>query len=158
MVTDNDKKFLEQAIQIALDNIDNGGGPFGAVVVRNGEVISASGNRVVEDSDPTAHAEVLAIRKASGIIGTHSLEDCTIYTSCEPCPMCLGAIYWSGIKRVVYSASRYDVARAGFSDEDIYNELSKEPSGRSVEFVSAETGKGLMVFEKWAGYPGKVSY
>ncbi len=121
-----------QAIVTASGNIADGGGPFGAVVVREGRVISRSGNRVVSEHDPTAHAEVLAIRMAAAAMGTHDLSDCVIYSSCEPCPMCLGAIYWSGIRRVVYASDRYRAAAAGFDDEMIYSELALDKESRSI--------------------------
>jgi len=157
-MTSEDRRYLEMAIEIARENIDSGGGPFGSVVVRNGEVIAGSGNRVVPDSDPTAHAEVSAIRKASARLGTFDLSDCTIYASCEPCPMCLGAIYWSGIRRVVYASDRYSAAAAGFSDEMIYREISLSNEEKSITMDCGLSMEGEKVFEKWDKFPGKTPY
>jgi tRNA(Arg) A34 adenosine deaminase TadA len=158
MITDSDIKYLQMAITIADENISNGGGPFGALIVRDGSIISASGNRVIQDCDPTAHAEVLAIRNAAAKLDSHELDGCILYSSCEPCPMCLGAIYWAGIKRVVYAATRHDAAAAGFSDEHIYNEISLGADNRSVEFVNLEAEKGKEVLRRWIDFPGKIPY
>ncbi len=147
-----------QAIVTASGNIADGGGPFGAVVVREGRVISRSGNRVVSEHDPTAHAEVLAIRMAAAAMGTHDLSDCVIYSSCEPCPMCLGAIYWSGIRRVVYASDRYRAAAAGFDDEMIYSELALDKESRSIRMDRALTDEGDRIFNIWDNYPGKILY
>lgn len=157
-VTTDDVMFLKMALETARENIDQGGGPFGAVVVRGNELISRSGNRVVPNNDPTAHAEVQAIRIASSALGTFDLSECTIYSSCEPCPMCLGAIYWSGIKRVIYSADRHAAAAAGFSDEMIYRELALPYDERSIEIRQAIADEGDKVFEKWEEFPDKIRY
>lgn len=157
-MTSEDRKYLELAIEIAKKNIDSGGGPFGSVVVRDGEVIAESGNRVVPDSDPTAHAEVSAIRKAASGLGTFDLSDCTIYASCEPCPMCLGAIYWAGIRRVVFASDRYSAAAAGFSDEMIYREINLGNDEKSIRMERGMSMEGEAVFEKWDRFAGKVPY
>jgi len=154
----DDKEFLRRAVEIAGSGINNGGGPFGAVITKEGKVIAGSNNRVVLDSDPTAHAEILAIREAARLTGTHILDGCVLYASCEPCPMCLGAIYWSGIKRVVYASGRHDAAAAGFDDEFIYNEISLDPSARRVTFIHLEDGEAGEVFGKWIDYDGKIPY
>ena len=154
----DERGFLMQAIVTASGNIADGGGPFGAVVVREGRVISRSGNRVVSEHDPTAHAEVLAIRMAAAALGTHDLSDCVIYSSCEPCPMCLGAIYWSGIRRVVYASDRYRAAAAGFDDEMIYSELALDKESRSIRMDRALTDEGDRIFNIWDNYPGKILY
>lgn len=159
METDSrDRFFLSRAIDEAATNIEEGGGPFGAVIVKNGEVIASAGNRVVTEHDPTAHAEVLAIRKAAAATGTHDLSGCVIYSSCEPCPMCLGAIYWAGISRVIYASDRHRAAAAGFSDGFIYSELSLDPGERSIEMRSEMTEEGNKVFDRWDEYPGKILY
>jgi guanine deaminase len=158
MITDSDKKFLEMALNQADENIGSGGGPFGAIIVREGDVIAMSGNRVVAEADPTAHAEVLAIRRAAALLGTHILSDCVLYTSCEPCPMCLGAIYWAGIPRVVYAATRDDAAAAGFNDDLIYREIALDPSERQVSFERSGGERGRQVFERWVSFPGKIPY
>ncbi len=157
-MTPEDKKYLSMALEAASANISEGGGPFGAVVVREDRVISVSGNRVVPDSDPTAHAEVTVIRQAAAALKTFDLSDCVIYSSCEPCPMCLGAIYWAGIRRVVYAADRHMAAAAGFSDELIYREIALPPAERSILMERAMVAEGEIVFAKWDSYPGKVKY
>jgi len=154
----DDKRFLRRAIEIAAKGIKKGGGPFGALIVKEGKIIAESNNKVVKNIDPTAHAEILAIREAAGFLGTHDLGSCVIYTSCEPCPMCLGAIYWSGINRVVYSSGRKEAASAGFDDEFIYNEISLMPSKRQVTFLHMEDPEAKEVFCKWEQYDGKVKY
>lgn len=157
-MTPEDIKFLKKAIEVAETNINDGGGPFGALVVRGNDIIAQAGNRVVAGNDPTAHAEVQAIRLAAALLGTFDLGDCVIYSSCEPCPMCLGAIYWAGIKRVVYSADRHMAAAAGFSDEMIYRELSLPYKERSIEMDQALDQEGGNVFSKWENFPDKVRY
>jgi len=154
----NDKLFLQRAIEIASDGIGDGGGPFGAVIVKDGKIIGEAFNRVVLNNDPTAHAEILAIRMASSVLHSHELSECTLYTSCEPCPMCLGAIYWSGIKKVLYSCDRTDAEAAGFSDKLIYNEIVLDPTKRKISFVRM-TGLGEKeVFGKWNDLENKVAY
>lgn len=154
----DDSMFLRRAIEIAGDGIEKGGGPFGAVIVKEGRVVAESNNKVVLNIDPTAHAEILVIREAARVLGTHYLDECILYTSCEPCPMCLGAIYWSGIKRVVYASGRRDAARAGFDDEMIYNEISLEPSKRQVDFSQAEDPEAAEIFRRWDNYDSKIRY
>ena len=154
----DDKKFLSKAIEIAASGINSGGGPFGAVISKEGSIIAGSNNRVVLNTDPTAHAEILAIREAASFLKTHDLDGCVLYSSCEPCPMCLGAIYWSGIKRVVYTSGRQDAAAAGFDDELIYNEISLDPSKRQVTFLQMEDHEAKEVFRKWEEYDGKTIY
>jgi guanine deaminase len=153
-----DGKLLELAIETAGNNINNGGGPFGAVISYHGSVIACAGNRVVPTHDPTAHAEVEAIRLAAAALGTHDLSDCVLYASCEPCPMCLGAIYWAGIKRVVYASDRYRAAAAGFSDEKIYTELTLNSSERSIIMQRGLKDRGDEVFTNWEEFPDKVPY
>jgi tRNA(Arg) A34 adenosine deaminase TadA len=155
---ENDKKFLLRAIKIASDGMVAGGGPFGAVIVKDNNIISESSNRVVLNNDPTAHAEILAIRTASSALQTYNMEGCTLYTSCEPCPMCLGAIYWSGIKKVVYACDRTDAEGAGFSDKLIYDEIALDPSSRSVKFIKMSDSEGAEVFRKWIDMEGKIPY
>lgn len=154
----DDRTLLEMAIKSAKKGIKKGRGPFGAIVTLDGKIISRANNKVVLTHDPTAHAEVLAIRKASAILEQHDLSNCVLYTSCEPCPMCLGAIYWSGIKKVVYASDRHDAEKAGFSDSFIYDEINLDPGKRKVKFIRlADTG-GEKVFEKWDSYESKVPY
>ena len=155
---ENDKKFLLMAVELASKSIDQGGGPFGSVIVKAGKVISEGNNRVVQTCDPTAHAEVLAIRQAASVLGTHNLDKCTLYTSCEPCPMCLGAIYWSGIKKVVYACNRTDAEEAGFSDKLIYEEIMLDPDKRKIFFLRINDTGGKKVFKKWDKLEDKIPY
>ena len=155
---DNDRSLLLRAVQIAGEGISSGGGPFGAVLAKGGKVISEAVNRVVLNSDPTAHAEVIAIREAALALKTHDLSDCTLYCSCEPCPMCLGAIYWAGISKVIYSTDRNHAAEAGFSDRDIYDEISLLPGERKIKFVKLDNTGGEDVFRKWENHGNKVRY
>jgi guanine deaminase len=155
---ENDKLFLLRAINIAAAGIKNGGGPFGAVITMEGKIISEAINNVVLTNDPTAHAEILAIRKAASVLKSHDLNKCTLYTSCEPCPMCLGAIYWAGIKKVVYACDRIDAERAGFSDNFIYEEISLDPSTRRVTFLQMTDAGGKEVFKKWNESETKIPY
>jgi guanine deaminase len=153
-----DKDYLERAIKLAEDGIKNGGGPFGAVIVRKGEIISEAINTVVHSHDPTAHAEVVAIRKASDFLGTHILSDCVLYTSCEPCPMCLGAIYWSGIETVFFATDRRDAAAAGFNDKFIYDEIGLSPEERHIKFNRIPGVDGTEVFRIWKNFENKIPY
>jgi guanine deaminase len=158
IIMKDDNTLLHHAIKIAREGILFGKGPFGAVIARDGNIISEACNSVVLSHDPTAHAEVLAIRKASEVLKTHDLSDCIIYASCEPCPMCLGAIYWSGIKKVVYAAGRKDAETAGFSDSQIYDEIALDPSKRTVSFIHVDTKESREVFRHWNDFDGKVRY
>jgi tRNA(Arg) A34 adenosine deaminase TadA len=155
---DVDKKFLGRAVWLASESVQSGGGPFGAVIVSEGRMISESGNKVVPLNDPTAHAEILAIREAARTLGSHDLSECILYSSCEPCPMCLGAIYWSGIKRIVYASDRHDAARAGFSDSDIYREICLDPTKRKVMFLRVNIEGANEAFEKWEELETKNPY
>ena len=155
---ENDKKFLQRAIEIARESIIKGGGPFGAIVVKDNKIISEANNRVVLDNDPTAHAEILSIRQASSQLKTFDLYECTLYSSCEPCPMCLGAIYWSGIRKVVYSSDRTDAEKAGFDDKFIYNEIMLEPSEREIKFIRSYDPGGEEVFRLWNEKEDKIVY
>ncbi|MDX9928746.1 MAG: nucleoside deaminase [Bacteroidales bacterium] len=157
-ITHADRKFLAKAVEIAEQNILTGGGPFGALVVRDDIIIASAGNRVTRENDPTAHAEVTVIRMAAHSLGTHSLEGCVLYASCEPCPMCLGAIYWAGISRVVYSATRIDAAAAGFNDDLIYNEITLSPAERKIRFTHIPSAKGRRVFRIWGENPDRIPY
>ncbi|AMK76020.1 MULTISPECIES: nucleoside deaminase [Methylomonas] len=150
--------FLNQAIALACDNIDNGGGPFGAIVVRGGEIIAGSGNRVTPDLDPTAHAEIVAIRLACQKLGDFQLSDCTLYTSCEPCPMCLGAIYWARLKAVYYACDRFDAAKAGFDDGFIYTEIDKPAQQRRIAMQQLALDTANRPFELWQIKNDKIRY
>ena len=150
--------FLQRAVEIAGIGIESGGGPFGAVVTKNGKIISEAYNRVVLNHDPTAHAEILAIRHAAAIIKSHHLDGCTLYSSCEPCPMCFGAIYWSGIKKVVYACDRTDAEKAGFNDKMIYEEIILDPSRRKIIFLRIKDARGIEVLQKWESLENKNLY
>jgi tRNA(Arg) A34 adenosine deaminase TadA len=155
---ENDRMFLRKAVETALEGILMGGGPFGAVITKDNKIIASSFNRVVLNSDPTAHAEVLAIREASSMLKTHDLKECTLYTSCEPCPMCLGAIYWAGILKVVYALDRNDAKNAGFNDKLIYDELMAEPGNRKISFIRLKDPDGEKIFSRWDNLENKIPY
>lgn len=154
-----DEYFMARAIQLAQNGMDtNAGGPFGAVVVRNGEIIGEGWNQVTSTSDPTAHAEVLAIREACRRLGTFQLDNCVLYTSCEPCPMCLGAIYWARPEKVFFACKREDAADIGFDDQFIYEEIEKDTGERQMEIVNFMRDEALTVFKNWANKPDKTEY
>jgi len=155
---EDDRSLLLHAIMIAEKGIEKGHGPFGALIAKGGIIIAEANNKVVLSHDPTAHAEVLAIRKASSLLKTHDLSGCVLYTSCEPCPMCLGAIYWSGIRKVVYAADRHDAERSGFSDKLIYDEIGIEPGKRKIHFIRLPDAGGEKVFKKWDDFENKIPY
>jgi len=155
---EKDKDFLKQAIELAKKGIKAGGGPFGAILTKNGKIIAEAYNKVVLTSDPTAHAEVNAIREAASELKTHDLSDCILYSSCEPCPMCLGAIYWAGIKKVVYACDRADAEEAGFSDNLIYEEILLDPENRKLTFLHIKNTGGEEVFRKWDELEDKIRY
>ena len=153
-----DAEFMEMAIRLSEENIDKGGGPFGAVIVRDGEVRATGCNRVVSDSDPTAHAEVNAIRKACSELGTFSLKGCTIYSSCEPCPMCLSAIYWAGISRLCYGNTKDDAKAINFDDSFIYDQLELAYEDRSIKCEHFMHDRAMAAFRKWEEKEDKVPY
>ncbi len=152
------KQFMQRAIQLSIDNIDIGGGPFAAIIVRDGAIIAEAANSVTNDNDPTAHAEVNAIRKACEKLNTFNLSDCEIYTSCEPCPMCLGAIYWAGIKAVYYGNNKKDAAAINFDDQFIYDELDLPLNQRKVKFTPLLREEALEAFKKWDASETKTEY
>lgn len=154
-----DSEFLLEAISLARKNATStGGGPFGAIIVKDGKIISKASNTVTVDSDPTAHAEVNAIRSASKVLGSFDLSGCILYTSCEPCPMCLSAAYWAHIERIVYAADRADAAKAGFDDDFIYKELALPMSQRSVKIDRMMPLEGLVPFQLWMENDKKIEY
>lgn len=146
------------AAGIAEENVANGGGPFGAVIVRDGKVIATGRNQVTGKNDPTAHAEIEAIRKATSLLGTYDLSGCTIYASCEPCPMCLGAIYWSRLEAVYFGNTRHDAADIGFDDDFIYRELEKPVAERSIPTQQITTDNIKNAFEAWMQNPEREEY
>jgi tRNA(Arg) A34 adenosine deaminase TadA len=152
------KNFMLEAIRIANENIQNQGGPFGAVIVKDGKIIAASGNTVTLDNDPTAHAEVNTIRKACKQLGTFNLEGCEIYSSCEPCPMCLSAIYWAHIDKLYYATTKDDAASIGFDDSFIYHELTLKPEQRRVQAEQHDRDIALEPFQTWRTKTDKTEY
>jgi guanine deaminase len=149
---------MAEAIQLAIESVRAGGGPFGAVVVKDGEVIGRGANRVTAANDPTAHAEIVAIRAACASLGGFQLKGCEIYTSCEPCPMCMGAIYWARPERVEYGATRADAASAGFDDAHIYEELSGPVDQRGIPMFPLMRAEALAAFAEWGRKTDKVLY
>jgi len=159
MMSEQDRQYMSQAIDLAREGMmANAGGPFGAIVVKDGEVIGRGNNRVTSTNDPTAHAEVIAIREACSTLGAFQLDGCSIYTSCEPCPMCLGAIYWARPAKVFFACTRDDAAKIGFDDNFIYEELEKANDEREMNLVSLMRDEALEVFNSWAAKPDKVEY
>lgn len=150
--------FMREAIRLAEENVKNGGGPFGAVIVRDGNIIGRGTNRVTANMDPTAHAEINAIREACNHLGHWQLEGCTLYSSCEPCPMCLGAIYWARPAALFYANTRADAAAIRFDDEFIYREISLPLDARSIPTTQLLREEGLRVFASWEDAPDKVRY
>jgi tRNA(Arg) A34 adenosine deaminase TadA len=156
----DDETFLRQAIELAVESAGTIGGPFGSLVVRDGEIVGTGNNRVVGTTDPTAHAEIVALRAAAHRLGTHVLSGCVVYASCEPCPMCLAAAFWSRVERVVYAATRNDAAAAGFDDAALYDELAAAVGqGRRTLPVEQLVMDGSRApFEAWAANPDRVPY
>ena len=152
------ESFMREAIKLSAESVQSGGGPFGAVIVRNGEIIARGENRVTVCNDPTAHAEVSAIREAAARMGTYDLSGCEIYSSCEPCPMCLGAIYWARLDRLYYAGTRADAANEGFDDAHIYEELPLDPSQRELPTQTLLREEAQRVFEAWAEKTDKKEY
>ena len=154
-----DQTFIRQAIELAAENVRTGaGGPFAALVVKDGLVIATGTNLVTSNNDPTAHAEITAIRNACKQLGTFQLEDCTVYSSCEPCPMCLGAIYWARPKRLVFAAGKQQAAVAGFDDVFIYKELELPCPQRSLQTLHAADDNDNLPFELWKASDNKSTY
>ena len=150
--------FMRKAIELSIDNVKNGGGPFGAVIVRGDDIIATGVNRVTANNDPTAHAEVSAIRSASQRLGTFNLSDCEIFTSCEPCPMCLGAIYWARLKKVYYANTKADAKAIGFDDSFIYDELALPQDKRKLPSEAMLRNEAIKTFELWAAKEDKTEY
>ncbi|MBQ9642085.1 MAG: nucleoside deaminase [Bacteroidaceae bacterium] len=158
MITETDKQFMQQAIDLSVENVKKGGGPFGAVIVRDGQVVATGVNRVTANNDPTAHAEVSAIRAACQQVGDFRLKGCTIYTSCEPCPMCLAAIYWAGIDRIYYGNTKEDAEHINFGDKFIYEEIDRQPAERSIPTRMLMRDQALRAFRDWENKADKVEY
>lgn len=158
-MTATDEKFMMRAIELARHGMEsNAGGPFGCVVVKTGEIVGEGNNCVTSTNDPTAHAEVVAIRNACANLGTFQLDGCTVYTSCEPCPMCLGAIYWARPAAIFFAATQADAAAVGFDDEHFYRELEKPNAERELSMVSLLREEAQKVFAAWAEKTDKTEY
>jgi tRNA(Arg) A34 adenosine deaminase TadA len=151
--------LMRRAVALSAEKMRAGlGGPFGAVIARDGEIIAEGHNQVTSNLDPTAHAEVVAIREACRRLGVFSLQGCEMYTSCEPCPMCLGAIYWARLDRVYYANTRTDAAAIGFDDDHIYRELDKPIDDRAVPFIRLDSDEARRIFQEWLEKPDKIPY
>ncbi len=158
-MTEQDEKFMRRAIELAQSGMNAGaGGPFGAVVVRDGEIVGEGFNRVTSTNDPTAHAEIVAIRAACEQLNSFQLDGCTIYTSCEPCPMCLGAIYWARPDKIFFACTREDAANIGFDDHFIYEEIERTIEERRIKSINFLREEGLTVFKNWANKADKTKY
>lgn len=158
-MTEQDRFFMTRAIELAKMGVEmNLGGPFGCVVVKDGEIVGEGNNRVTTSNDPTAHAEIIAIREACKTLSAFQLDGCTIYTSCEPCPMCLGAIYWARPEKVFFACTREDAAEIGFDDDFIYRELTKNNEERELILSELMRDEALEVFHSWSAKPDKIEY
>ena len=158
-MTSDDHAFMRSALQLAHENVEQGrGGPFGAVIVRGDEIIGRGSNLVTSTNDPTAHAEMVAIRDACRTIGNFSLAGCRIYTSCEPCPMCLAAVYWARLDKIFFANTRHDAAQIGFDDDLIYREMNLAHGERSTPIVSLPSPEALETFALWASKIDKTPY
>ncbi len=157
-ITPDDMKFMKMAATLAEDNVRAGGGPFGCVITRDGKVVSTGVNTVTLTNDPTAHAEVNAIRNACRDEKTFNLGGCVVYSSCEPCPMCFSALYWAGVSRVYYGNTKEDADAINFSDSFIYRQLEKPSVERAIPFIHVEGSGAIKAFEDWAAKPDKVEY
>ena len=151
--------FLRRAVALSLQSVESGeGGPFGAVIVKDGKIVGEGRNRVVGNNDPTAHAEVMAIRAACHALSAFHLEGCVLYTSCEPCPMCLAAAYWARIARIYYANTRGDAASIGFCDADLYCELARPVEERQLPMAHLPLADALEPFRRWLANPNRISY
>ncbi len=154
-----DPLFMQQAISLATENVVSGrGGPFGAVIVRDGKVVATGANLVTATNDSTAHAEVVAIRNACTALASFQLAGCTIYTSCEPCPMCLGAIYWAHLDAIYFGNTAADAANAGFADEDLYRELTRPHAQRQISIVNLLRDEAASSFAAWKAHEPRIEY
>lgn len=151
-------ELMREAIRLSEENLRNGGGPFGAVIAKDGEIVATGVNRVTSESDPTAHAEVNAIRAACRRLGTFNLSGCEIYSSCEPCPMCLGAIYWARLDALYYGNDKHDAARIGFDDAFIYEEIDLKPQERKLASRRLLAEEAIRAFDEWMNKKDKVEY
>ena len=158
-VSAEDERHLARAIELSREHMERGeGGPFGAVIVRDGGVLAEGWNQVTSTNDPTAHAEVVAIRRACQAVESFSLDDATLYASCEPCPMCLASAYWARVSRIVYANTREDAAAIGFDDAAIYDEIPKPPADRAIPTIRMASEAAEAVFAEWLSKADRVAY
>lgn len=153
-----EQDFMKQAIELAVENVRGGGGPFAALIVKDGRIVATGVNRVTATNDPTAHAEIVAIRAACRAINSFQLDGCELYTTCEPCPMCMGAIYWARPRKVYFASSRFDAADAGFDDSMIYNELTLPYEDRKIPIQQLLRDEALVAFREWEKKTDKIPY
>jgi guanine deaminase len=159
MLTEKEKQYLEKAIELSREGMKGGqGGPFGCIIVKGDEIVGQGYNNVTSTNDPTAHAEVVAIRDACKNLNTFQLTGCDIYTSCEPCPMCLGAIYWARPDRVIYANTKQDAAAIEFDDNFIYDEINTEMHKRRIPFIHYPHPKAIAIFNEWKNWEGRKKY
>lgn len=152
-------RFMNEAIRLSIEKMqDKEGGPFGAVIVRNGKIIARGWNRVTSQNDPTAHAEIVAIRQACRHLKDFRLEGCALYVNCEPCPMCLAAAYWAGISTIYYAATREDAAAIGFADDHVYRQINLPPAAREIKMIQTMRPEALPVFAAWDAMEDKIEY
>ena len=151
-------KFMTRAIQLSIDSVNTGGGPFGSVIVKDNLIISEGMNRVTSNNDPTAHGEIVAIRQACEILNVFKLSGTEIYTSCEPCPMCLSAIYWAHVDKIYYGNTRTDAAKIGFDDDFIYQEFNKDIASRKIPMIQTMNDEASKAFDSWEKKPDKIKY
>ena len=151
-------EFMQRAIDLSDESVKTGGGPFGAVIVKAGKIIAEASNSVTKENDPTGHAEINAIRKAASLLKDFDLEGCEIYSSCEPCPMCLGAIYWAHLDRLYFANTQADAAEIGFDDQFIYEEIEKPFMQRKLKTAQLMRDKALKVFSNWKNFEEKIEY
>jgi len=158
VTAEDDARWLARTVELAVENVANGGGPFGALIVKDGELVAEGQNRVTANLDPTAHAEVVAIRAACQALGDFSLAGATLYTSCEPCPLCLAASLWARVDRVVFTADRHDAARGGFDDREFYELFGKERTQWHIPIDSVRTDDAPAPFDAWLSRPDRTDY
>ena len=157
--TEQDRFWLDKAIELSRQGMESGeGGPFGCIIVRDGKIFGKGNNQVTTSNDPTAHAEVVAIRDACRHLGNYQLSGCDVYTSCEPCPMCLGAIYWARPNRVVFANTREEAAAIEFDDDFIYHEINTNLQDRKIPFIHLPDAKAKEIFDFWKNWEGKIKY
>jgi len=151
-------EFMKRAIELSVENVDKGGGPFGSVIVKNNKIIAEGANKVTSTNDPTAHGEIVAIREACKKLNNFNLNGSELYSSCEPCPMCLSAIYWARISKIYFANTREDAQKIDFDDSLIYSELQKNINGRKIPMIQMMRNEALKAFEKWDKKTDKVKY